>query len=57
MKSGGLIERAQLIQTLQLGWFGEAEQLLRDSKADGVQRILIARSTGHIGSASGPELG
>jgi len=50
-------ERAQLIQTLKLGWFGEAEQLLRDSKADGVQRILAARITGRIGSAFGPELG
>ncbi len=50
-------ERAQLIQTLKLGWFGEAEQLLRDSKADGVQRVLAARITGRIGSAFGPTLG
>lgn len=50
-------ERAQLIQTLKLGWFGEAEQLLRDSKADGVQRVLAARITGRIGSSFSPTLG
>jgi len=50
-------KRAQLIQTLKLGWFGEAEQLLRDSKADGVQRVLAARITGSIGSAFGSTIG
>jgi len=50
-------ERAQLIQTLKLGWFGEAEQLLRDSKSDGVRRVLAAHITGRIGSAFSSAVG
>ena len=49
--------RSQLIQTLKLGYFGDAEQLLRDCKPDGVRRILAARITGPIGSAFGPTIG
>ncbi len=44
-------DRSQLIQTLKLGYFGDAEQLLRDCKPDGVQRVLAARITGSIISA------
>ncbi len=43
--------RSQLIQTLKLGYFGDAEQLLRDCKPDGVRRTLAARITGPIMSA------
>ena len=50
-------DRSQLIQTLKLGFFGDAEQLLRDCKPDGVRRILAARITGPIGSAFGPTIG
>ena len=50
-------DRSQLIQTLKLGYFGDAEQLLRDCKPDGVRRILAARITGPIGSAFGPTIG
>ncbi len=50
-------DRSQLIQTLKLGYFGDAEQLLRDCKPDGVQRILAARISGPIGSAYGPTIG
>ena len=50
-------DRSQLIQTLKLGFFGDAEQLLRDCKPDGVRRILAARITGPIGSAFSPTIG
>ncbi len=49
--------RSQLIQTLKLGYFGDAEQLLRDCKPDGVIRTLAAKITGPIGSAFGPTIG
>jgi ABC-type uncharacterized transport system involved in gliding motility auxiliary subunit len=41
-------DRSQLIQTLKLGYFGDAEQLLRDCKPDGVHRAIAARVTGQI---------
>ncbi len=44
-------DRSQLIQTLKLGYFGDAEQLLRDCKPDGIRRVLAARITGPIVSA------
>lgn len=50
-------DRSQLIQTLKLGYFGDAEQLLRDCKPDGVRRTLAARITGAIGSAFTPTIG
>ncbi len=50
-------DRSQLIQTLKLGYFGDAEQLLRDCKPDGVHRTFAARITGPIGSAFSSKLG
>ncbi len=50
-------DRSQLIQTLKLGYFGDAEQLLRDCKPDGVRRTMAARITGAIGSAFSATLG
>ncbi len=50
-------DRSQLIQTLKLGYFGDAEQLLRDCKPDGVRRTIAARITGAIGSAFSATIG
>ncbi len=50
-------DRSQLIQTIKLGYFGDAEQLLRDCKPDGLRRTLAARITGPIGSAFSPAIG
>lgn len=50
-------DRSQLIQTLKLGYFGDAEQLLRDCKPDGIRRTIAARLTGPIGSAFSPAIG
>ncbi len=50
-------DRAQLIQTLKLGYFGDAEQLLRDCKPDGVHHTIAARISGPIGSAFSPTIG
>lgn len=48
--------KAQLLQTLKLGFFGDPEQLIKDFKADGVSKILAARITGEINSAyPGPD--
>jgi len=44
-------DRAQQIQTLKLGFFGDPEQLLKDFKADGTRRTLAARIGGEIASA------
>lgn len=44
-------DRSQLIQTIKLGYFGDAEQLLRDCKPDGVRRTFAARISGPIASA------
>ncbi|MSR33185.1 MAG: hypothetical protein EXS12_00025 [Phycisphaerales bacterium] len=43
-------DKSQLIQSLKLGYFGDAEQLLRDLKPDGVRRVFAAWVTGPIGS-------
>ncbi len=50
-------DKSQLIQSLKLGYFGDAEQLLRDLKPDGVRRVFAAWITGPIGSLFTPAIG
>lgn len=48
---------SQLIQTIKLGYFGDAEQLLRDCKPDGIVRTFAARIKGPIKSAFTEKIG
>jgi ABC-type uncharacterized transport system involved in gliding motility auxiliary subunit len=49
---------AQFIQTLKLGFFGDAEQLIKDFVSDGKAKVIAARISGPIASAfAGGEVG